>query len=136
MLNLSCHCGAVRVELPAPPAFINACNCSLCRKIGAQWAYFAPDQVRPSGTTSGYVRADKPGAGAEVHFCPTCGATTHFTLTPETVARHGNTVCGVNMALADEADLAGIELRFPDGRAWSGEGPFDHVRPASIIGAD
>ena len=27
---------------------------------------------------------------------------------------------GVNMQLADERDLAGIELRYPDGQAWSG----------------
>ena len=37
---------------------------------------------------------------------------------------------GANMRLADEADLAGIELRYPDGRAWSGEGEFGHAREA------
>ena len=41
---------------------------------------------------------------------------------------------GVNMLLADERDLAGIELRYPDGRAWSGEGDFTYVREARIIG--
>ena len=50
------------------------------------------------------------------------------------MARHGNTMMGINVRLADEADLAGIELRFPDGRAWSGEGAFDHVREARIFG--
>ena len=38
------------------------------------------------------------------------------------------------MRLADESDLAGIELRFPDGRAWSGEGGFGYVREARILG--
>lgn len=50
------------------------------------------------------------------------------------VARHGNTVTGVNLRLADERDLAGVELRYPDGRAWSGTGEFAYVRPAEIIG--
>jgi hypothetical protein len=41
---------------------------------------------------------------------------------------------GVNMRLADESDLAGIELRYPDGQAWSGEGGFTYVREARILG--
>jgi hypothetical protein len=41
---------------------------------------------------------------------------------------------GVNMRLADEKDLAGIELRYPDGRAWSGKGGFGYVQEARIIG--
>jgi hypothetical protein len=41
---------------------------------------------------------------------------------------------GVNMRLADERDLAGIELRYPDGQAWSGEGDFGYVREPRIIG--
>jgi hypothetical protein len=41
---------------------------------------------------------------------------------------------GVNMRLADEKDLAGIELRYPDGRAWSGKGAFSYVQEAGIIG--
>jgi hypothetical protein len=41
---------------------------------------------------------------------------------------------GVNMRLADEKDLVGIELRYPDGRAWSGKGGFGYVQEARIIG--
>lgn len=38
------------------------------------------------------------------------------------------------MRLADERNLTGIELRYPDGQAWSGKGDFDYVREARIIG--
>ncbi len=38
------------------------------------------------------------------------------------------------MALADEGELAGVELRFPDGRAWSGGAAFGYVRAAEVIG--
>jgi hypothetical protein len=41
---------------------------------------------------------------------------------------------GVNMRLVEERDLAGVELRYPDGRAWSGAGAFGYVREARIIG--
>lgn len=135
MLTLTCHCGEARVTLAARPGYIHACNCSLCEKTGARWGYFAPDAVRVEGATTGYRRRDKDDPGAEVHFCATCGATTHFVLTESAVARHGNAVAGANMALAEPGDLAGIELRHPDGRSWAGEGPFGYVRPAQTIGA-
>ena len=60
--------------------------------------------------------------------------TTHFVLIAGAVAKHGNTMMGVNMWLAEAVDLAGVELRFPDGRAWTGEGAFGFVRDAVVIG--
>lgn len=134
MLTLTCLCGAVHVRLPKPPAFINECNCTLCSKSGARWAYFHPADVEVVGATSGYSRGDKDDPAADVRFCATCGSTTHFVLTDSAIAKFGNVQMGVNMRLADEADLAGIELRYPDGRAWPGQGGFDYVRAARIIG--
>lgn len=134
MLQLTCHCGRTRIELQEPPDYINECNCTLCNKTGARWAYFHPSKVDVDGLTSTYVRTDKAEPGACVQFCPTCGVTTHFTLTAGAIARHGDVMRGVNMRLADESDLAGIELRFPDGLAWPGTGEFSYVRPSRIIG--
>ena len=134
MLKLSCHCGRVRIEIGKQPDYINECNCTLCSKSGVRWAYFHPSEVSVEGTTKGYSRQDKKDPAAEVQFCATCGATTHFTLTASAVAKFGNSLMGVNMRLADESDLAGIELRYPDGRAWSGDGAFGYVREARIIG--
>lgn len=136
MLSLACHCGRVRVETARRPDHVNECNCTLCDKAGARWGYFSPAEVRVDGPTTGYCREDKDDPGARVHFCPRCGATTHFTLTESAAARFGNTLMGVNMRLADEADLQGLELRYPDGRAWPGEGDFAYVRGPRIIGRD
>ena len=134
MLSLSCLCGQVRIELPQRPEFINECNCTFCSKSGARWAYFHPSDVAITGATSGFSRSDKEDPAAELRFCADCGSTTHFVLTPSAVAKFGNVQVGVNMRLADEADLAGIELRYPDGRAWPGTGNFGYVREARIIG--
>lgn len=136
MLSLSCHCGRVRIRLAGRPDHINECNCSLCGKTGARWAYAHPSEVTVEGETTGYCRADKDDPAAEIHFCPVCGTVTHFTLAASAVARHGNSLVGVNLRLADEGELAGVELRYPDGRAWPGEGPFGYVRAARILGAD
>jgi hypothetical protein len=133
MLKLSCHCGRIRIEITRRPDFINECNCTLCRKSGASWAYFHPSDVSVEGVTNGYSRQDKDDPGAEIQFCARCGSTTHFTLTASAVSKYGNSQMGVNMRLAGERDLAGIELRYPDGEAWSG-GDFGYVRAARIIG--
>ena len=135
MLKLSCLCGRVRVETRKAPDYVNECNCTLCSKSGARWAYFHPSDVTVEGATKGYRRDDKDDPAAEIHFCPDCGSTTHFTLTESAVAKFGNVQLGVNVRLADERDLAGLELRYPDGRAWPGTGAFAYVREARIIGA-
>jgi len=134
MLNLSCLCGQVRVAIDQRPDYINECNCTLCSKTGARWSYFDPSQVSVEGACGGYARQDKDDPAALIQFCTTCGSTTHFVLTPSAVAKHGNTMMGVNMRLADERDLDGVELRFPDGQAWSGSGEFAYVADPRILG--
>ncbi len=134
MLKLTCLCGRVRLEIPRRPDFINECNCSFCSKSGARWAYFRPSEIGIEGTTKGYSREDKDDPAAEIHFCANCGSTTHFILTAGAISKFGNVQMGVNMRLADEKDLAGIELRYPDGRAWPATGDFGYVQEARIIG--
>lgn len=134
MIKLSCLCGQIRLEFTKRPDFIHECNCILCAKSGARWGYFSPSQVTVEGVAKGYCRDDKDDPSAQIRFCDTCGATTRFNLTASAVAKFGNTMMGVNMLLADENDFAGIELRFPDGRAWQGVGEFGYVRKARIIG--
>lgn len=134
MLSLTCLCGQIRVKIEDSPAYIHECNCTLCRKAGARWGYFHPAHVSVDGLSKGYSREDKPDPAAEIRFCETCGATTHFVLTPSAVSKFGNGLMGVNMWLADERALAGIELRYPDGQSWSGDGDFHYVREPRILG--
>lgn len=134
MLNLACLCGQVRVRIDKQPDYINECNCTLCSRTGARWAYLHPSEVSVEGTTKGYCREDKDDPAAQIRFCPNCGSTTHFVLTASAVSKFGNSLVGINMRLADERDLAGVELRYPDGQAWSGAGDFGYVQEARIIG--
>ena len=136
MLDLTCLCGAVHVRADARPEFVHDCNCTLCSKSGARWGYYLPAQVAIEGETRGFVRTDKAEAGAEVHSCSICGATTHFVLTAAMIAWHGNTIMGVNSRLADDAELAGVEVRYPDGRAWPGFGEFIYRRAPEILSSD
>lgn len=134
MLKLSCLCGQLRIELSKRPEFINECNCTLCSKTGARWSYFHPSEVSIEGRSAGYRRNDREEPNAEIRFCAKCGSTTHFVLTETAIAKFGNGMMGVNMWLADPRDLDETELRFPDGRAWSGEGDFAYAREPRILG--
>ena len=42
----SCHCGKVRYEVATDLEQVLACNCSICQKRGALWAYVEPHQSK------------------------------------------------------------------------------------------
>jgi hypothetical protein len=133
-MTLSCLCGQITIELEKRPDFIHECNCALCNKTGARWAYFHPSEVSVEGITEGYCRNDKAEPNAQVRFCSTCGSTTHFVLTESAISKFGDSLMGINMWLADTRELAGTELRYPDGASWSGEGDFAYLREARVLG--
>lgn len=64
MLKLSCHCGQIRIDIKKQPDFIHECNCTLCSKSGASWAYFHSALTlhsRQTGTgTSTHTRMKSP----------------------------------------------------------------------------
>ncbi|HTN49255.1 MAG TPA: GFA family protein [Burkholderiaceae bacterium] len=73
MLSATCHCGAVRIEIPRRPRTLTNCNCSICRRYGALWAYYAANTVRVTsapGATSSYAWGRK---ALRFVRCSTCG---------------------------------------------------------------
>lgn len=135
-MTSKCACGAVSVTIDAKPEFINDCNCSLCRKTGGAWGYFPSALVTTTGKTVSFVRRDRETPGVEIHSCATCAATTHFVLTKSFREQNPNAdQAGVNMRLFDPDDLEGVEVRYPNGKDWAGEGPFGYRRdPLTISG--
>jgi hypothetical protein len=133
-MTANCLCGAVSVTIEAKPEFIHDCNCSLCRKAGAAWGYFNSTSATITGETASFIRRDKKTPGAEVHSCKICAATTHFVLTKSFREQNESAdLVGVNMRLFDPEELKGVEVRFPNGRDWPGEGPFGYRRTAMTI---
>jgi hypothetical protein len=116
MISASCHCGAVRIEVPAPPATLTNCNCSLCRRYGALWAYYPVDAVRVTGHpehTAGYVWGDKT---LRTVRCATCGCITHW----EPLQPTADGKLGVNMRNFDPDALGAVRLRRFDGaNSWT-----------------
>ncbi len=84
MIDGSCHCGAIRFAAEAAPTKVNDCDCSICRRYGALWAYYHPSQVRfapGSGATEVYMWGDRI---IEFHRCRTCGCVTHWSAVDRT----------------------------------------------------
>ena len=110
----TCHCGMVHYTVPHKPKLLIDCNCSVCTKTGAIWAYYGPDDVIIMGETSGYARNDIPVATIEFHHCPKCGSTTHWATFSDVKLKK----MGVNARLMDEAALDGVDVNKSDGRNW------------------
>jgi len=86
-LKGSCHCGAVRIEVPSAPEWVRSCNCSICRKLGWLVAYYPDDaSVRVEGETATYVQGDRM---IRVHHCPVCACVTHWDSNGESYGRIG-----------------------------------------------
>jgi hypothetical protein len=113
MLVATCHCGAVRVEVPRKPRQLTNCNCSICRRYGSLWAYYRESEVRvvgASGTTDQYVWGDK-----SLRFirCGNCGCVTHWqSIEP----REGGRM-GVNARNFEPGAVAFVRIRLLDGAA-------------------
>lgn len=73
MLRGTCHCGGTEWTMTGDPGSITACNCTLCRRYGALWAYdYVDGRITISGATRSYRRAGKADPALEILFCPTC----------------------------------------------------------------
>jgi hypothetical protein len=110
MPNLTCHCGAIRVTIAQPPTEVTDCNCSICRRYGALWAYYERSQVHftpAAPATDIYAWGDND---LEFHRCRTCGCVTYWLPTDKTKSR-----MGVNMRMADPSLLAAARIRRLDG---------------------
>jgi hypothetical protein len=108
VIESSCHCGAVKLEIAAAPATVTDCNCSICRRYGVLWAYYSPSQVRiGAGATDIYMWDDKV---IEFHRCRNCGCVTHWSPVDKTVDR-----MGVNARLMPPEILAHARIRRLDG---------------------
>ncbi len=107
----ACHCGAVRLRIPAAPKECTRCNCSLCRRLAATWAYFPFGTVQVEGhpqNTQEYVQGDRM---LRTIHCATCGCVTHWEpVDPEAHPKHG-----VNMNNFPPQLIDGVRIRRIDG---------------------
>lgn len=115
MFETECHCGNLRLRVNRRPGSITRCNCSICDRLGALWAYYDAADVdilrgeRPEAT---YAWGEKTML---YHRCGECGCTTHYTATGD----DGTETVAVNCRMAAPGDIDGIPVRDFDGlKTW------------------
>jgi hypothetical protein len=110
MIESSCHCGAVKLEIQAAPEAVTDCNCSICRRYGVLWAYYSPTHVRviaAEGATECYLWGER---SIKFHRCSNCGCVTHWAAAKLPADR-----MGVNARLMASEVLAAARRRRLDG---------------------
>jgi hypothetical protein len=111
MLTGTCHCGAVRIEIPRRPRSLTNCNCSICRRYGTLWAYFKATDVRviaQLGATHSYSWGRKSQRFVR---CATCGSIVNW----EKLTPNADSYVGVNARNFEPDALGAVRIRRLDG---------------------
>jgi hypothetical protein len=105
----TCHCGAIKIGVPAAPTEVTHCNCTLCRRYGVLWAYYPIAAV--SVNTSGTITDTYGGRSQHVDFhrCRVCGCVTYWF--PRDSRRKS---LGLNARLLEPELLAAASIRYKD----------------------
>lgn len=116
MIQASCHCGAVRLEIARKPSRLTECNCSTCGRYGARWAYYPQKSVKviaKRGSLKGYSWGDRTIA---FMHCTRCGCLTHY----DSVKQGPDERRAVNARMMDPAVVEHLPVRRFDGAdTWS-----------------
>jgi hypothetical protein len=111
MFIASCHCESVRIELAELPPTVTDCNCSICRRYGALWAYYKREQVRLTAADSALAAYRWGDRTIEFWHCRCCGCMTHY----ESVEKQPQSRFALNARMLPLAALGSIPVRQFDG---------------------
>ena len=111
MISGTCHCGAVRLQIPRRPRTLTNCNCSICRRYGTLWAYYQAAEVTVDaepGATHEYVWGDRM---LKFVRCAHCGCVVCW----RRIVPGGSGRMGVNARNFDPALIGPAPIRLLDG---------------------
>ena len=115
MLTATCHCGAVKVQVPRKPRSLTSCNCSICRRYGTLWAYYKDADVEliaGRGATDDYIWGDK---SQKFIRCKNCGCIMQW----KKLQINEATDTGVNARNFEPSELGTVKIRVLDGaKTW------------------
>jgi hypothetical protein len=87
------------------PESATACNCTMCRRYGALWAYdFDGEGINVSGPTLTYIRGEAIG----FHFCAACGCVAYWRSLKAN--KEGRCRIAVNLRLTEPEAVARIPI--------------------------
>ena len=109
----SCHCGAVAYTVEVDVDQAMSCNCSICSRLGAVWAFTpkAKFALEKGVDAQGDYLFNKK----KLHhrFCTTCGIESYA----EGTGPDGSPMVGINLRCVEGVDVGGLSPRAWDGRS-------------------
>ena len=124
MITGTCHCGDAHWTIEGDPGPATACNCTLCRRYGALWAYdYEDERIRIGGRTSSYTRTGKDRPALEIRFCPTCGCVLCWRALR--LDKTGRRRMAINLRLAPPEAVAALPIDHFDGLETFDDLPAD-----------
>jgi hypothetical protein len=115
MLSATCHCGEVTIKIRYSPEKLTNCNCPICRRHGALWAYSQVGEVDVIGhpeKTQQYIWGDKT---LRIVRSRNCGCVTHW----EPLEAKSDGHMGVNAGNFDPIILCNAQIqRFDGADTW------------------
>ena len=124
MIEGVCHCKGVCWTFEGVPESVTACNCTVCRRYGALWAYgFDNEGITVSGATTVYASCNK---WLGFHFCARCGCVAYWRQAQP--GRDGRHRVGINVRLAEPDAVAALPIRHHDGLETHDDLPIDGRR--------
>lgn len=114
MYTATCHCGAITLEMQRKPRKLTQCNCSLCRRYGALWAYFQRKSIRVLAAEDALENYVWRNGRFNFYRCATCGCITHYQRTRKRA--DGTDMAAVNLRNIDDPEIvAQVPIRLLDG---------------------
>src|SRR5687768_751061 len=107
----TCHCGAIRIHVSGVSRTLTSCNCSICRRYGALWAYYAARAVTIDAPRGGLSKYSWNRRIRDYYRCKKCGCITHYKYRKK---RRDPTVA-VNAVNFEPSALVGVRIRHLDG---------------------
>jgi len=104
----------VKIEIARTPRKLTACNCSICRRYGAIWAYFqrkSVDVICEDAALEAYTWRNKK---LQFYRCTSCGCVTHHERTKKRA--DATDTRAVNMRNVDDPSIVcDLPIRVLDG---------------------
>jgi len=104
----------VRFEVTADLSKVYSCNCSICVKRGALWAFVPPESFARRAGAEALV--DYQFNKRVIHhlFCGQCGVGSFS----QGIAPSGKEMVAINVRCLDGVDLSAVTLTLVDGKKW------------------
>jgi len=109
----SCHCGAVRYEVDAPPDLeVSECNCSICSRSAYLHLIVPRSRFRLLAGENQLSSYSFDTHEAKHLFCRICGIKSFY------IPRSHPDGISVNVRCLDPATIRSMQIEFFDGQNW------------------